>query len=115
MRFVFDGPPGHVSGRFVEVEDDAGTSVASIGTSEGLVLGGWKQEGDLWILSIHAAPSTERAALRAALVEAQRALENLTHAGCPGDCNEWSVAPRRYAKSRAQAAVAVLARYPERP
>lgn len=27
LHIVFDGPPGHESGRFVEVEDDTGSSV----------------------------------------------------------------------------------------
>ena len=41
IRIVFDGPPSHESGRFIEVENEHG---------EGMSLGGWKQEGELWYL-----------------------------------------------------------------
>ena len=40
---VFDGPPGHLSGRFVEVEDEQGASMN---------IGEWIQDGDLWRLRI---------------------------------------------------------------
>jgi len=38
----FDGPPGHDAGRFVEVETLEG---------KGLGLGGWKQDGEYWLLA----------------------------------------------------------------
>ena len=41
IRIVFDGPPGPVCGRFVEVENEHG---------EGMSLGEWKQEGEFWYL-----------------------------------------------------------------
>ena len=44
IRILFDGPPSHDSGRFVEVEDATGKSI-SVGT--------WKQEGRYWVLEIH--------------------------------------------------------------
>lgn len=44
VRIVFDGPPGPVSGRFVEVEDHQ--------TGESIRLGEWEQMGDLWALVI---------------------------------------------------------------
>lgn len=44
IRIVFDGPPSHQSGRFVEVEDDQGRSI-SVGT--------WVERPDgLWELRI---------------------------------------------------------------
>lgn len=43
---VFDGPPSHKSGRFVEVEDSNGN---------GISIGKWrKRDDDLWSLDIHA-------------------------------------------------------------
>jgi hypothetical protein len=45
MDIVFDGPPGHESGRFVEVEDQSGHSIS---------VGEWRDRGDgLWALRIH--------------------------------------------------------------
>ena len=41
IRIVFDGPPSHEGGRFVEVENEHG---------EGMSLGEWKQEGEYWHL-----------------------------------------------------------------
>ena len=41
IRIVFDGPPGPVSGRFIEVENEHG---------EGMSLGGWKEDGEFWYL-----------------------------------------------------------------
>jgi hypothetical protein len=41
---VFDGPPGHESGRFVEVEDESGASIS---------VGEWVERPDgLWALRI---------------------------------------------------------------
>ena len=41
IRIVFDGPPSHESGRFVEVENEHGESMS---------LGEWKQDGEFWYL-----------------------------------------------------------------
>jgi hypothetical protein len=59
---VFDGPPGHEAGRFVEVEDSRGHSINA---------GEWIDRGDgMWALRIAqspaARPSTEPALLRVA-------------------------------------------------
>lgn len=44
IRFVIDGPPGHHSGRFVEVEDENGASIR---------VGEWHARGDgLWELRV---------------------------------------------------------------
>ena len=47
INIVFDGPPGPISGRFVEVEDDKG---------EGMSIGEWDQKGDYWVLRITKLP-----------------------------------------------------------
>lgn len=54
LYVVFDGPPGHTSGRFIEVEDENGRSVG---------VGTWRQEGSVWALG----PFPGDEALRAAL------------------------------------------------
>jgi len=41
IHIVFDGPPEHIAGRFVEVEDDTGKSID---------YGEWRQVGDYWHL-----------------------------------------------------------------
>ena len=41
LHIVFDGPPSHESGRFVEVETPDGKSVRA---------GRWEQRGDFWHL-----------------------------------------------------------------
>ncbi len=43
MQIRFDGPPSHVSGRFIEVEDDRGRSIK---------VGEWRQDGPDWLLVI---------------------------------------------------------------
>jgi hypothetical protein len=43
LHIIFDGPPSHESGRFVEVENDDGASIT---------IGRWEQRGDLWALII---------------------------------------------------------------
>jgi len=40
---VFDGPPSHISGRFVEVEDEQGHSINA---------GEWIDDGTFWRLRI---------------------------------------------------------------
>jgi hypothetical protein len=46
VDIVFDGPPAHQSGRFVEVEDDQG---------HGIRFGSWVQRADgFWALRIFA-------------------------------------------------------------
>ena len=41
IRILFDGPPSHESGRFVEVENEKGESIK---------LGEWVQDGEYWVL-----------------------------------------------------------------
>lgn len=41
LYVVFDGPPSHVSGRFVELEDETGRGVGGVA---------WRQENDRWLL-----------------------------------------------------------------
>ena len=49
INIIFDGPPAHESGRFVEVEDDNG---------HGLHVGEWiEREDGLWALRITELPS----------------------------------------------------------
>lgn len=43
VHIVFDGPPSHESGRFIEVEDSDGVSINA---------GRWEQRGDFWHLII---------------------------------------------------------------
>ena len=62
LHIVFDGPPSHESGRFVEVENDAGASVS---------VGEWTERPDgFWDLTIPDART-----LAAALAQAVEALE----------------------------------------
>ncbi len=49
MDIVFDGPPGPVAGRFVEVENEDGASIS---------IGAWIERGDgFWVLRI---PTTDK-------------------------------------------------------
>ena len=50
INIIFDGPPGHESGRFVEVELDSGKSINA---------GEWIQKGELWYLRITELPKEE--------------------------------------------------------
>ena len=43
MQIRFDGPPGPVPGRFIEVEDEHGASIK---------VGEWKEDGANWLLVI---------------------------------------------------------------
>ena len=47
INILFDGPPSHVSGRFVEVETDDGKSIN---------IGEWIQKGNYWALRITKLP-----------------------------------------------------------
>ncbi len=62
IHILFDGPPSHVSGRFIEVENDAGKSIN---------VGEWKERPDgLWELIIElelSAQSSREKALAEAL------------------------------------------------
>lgn len=49
INIIFDGPPAHESGRFIEVETDAG---AGIGVGEWI-----EKEDGLWALRISSLPS----------------------------------------------------------
>ena len=63
IRIVFDGPPGHESGRFVEVEDAEG---------HGINAGEWRKRDDgLWELRIQGV-DLEVVAQNAAWREAER-------------------------------------------
>ena len=42
-RILFDGPPSHESGRFVEVEDEHGRSFGA---------GEWTEQGEFWVLTL---------------------------------------------------------------
>jgi hypothetical protein len=41
IRILFDGPPSHESGRFIEVENEKGESIS---------FGEWVEQGDYWVL-----------------------------------------------------------------
>lgn len=47
INIVFDGPPGHDTGRFIEVETDDGKSIN---------IGEWVQRGNYWVLRITELP-----------------------------------------------------------
>lgn len=47
INIIFDGPPGHESGRFVEVENDQGASIS---------VGKWGESDGLWALRITSLP-----------------------------------------------------------
>ena len=66
LHIIFDGPPSHESGRFVEVEDGHGKSIS---------IGEWRQDGEYWVLAI---PD-----LRARLEAAEKERDEVT---------KWSVA-----------------------
>ena len=51
INILFDGPPGHDSGRFVEVETDDGRSIN---------VGEWIQRGNYWVLRIPALPRSHQ-------------------------------------------------------
>lgn len=49
INIIFDGPPSHVSGRFIEVEDDSGQSIS---------VGEWVERDDgYWALRITELPT----------------------------------------------------------
>ena len=43
IQIRFDGPPEHIAGRFIEVEDESGRSIS---------VGEWTQDGSDWLLKI---------------------------------------------------------------
>ena len=47
INIIFDGPPSHDSGRFVEVETDDGKSIK---------IGKWMRKGNYWALWITELP-----------------------------------------------------------
>ncbi len=71
---VFDGPPDHISPRFVEVETSVGFSVKA---------GEWNPYGDYWKLGpFFTTPQPDRTAeLEAALREARDTLQHYLHGG----------------------------------
>jgi len=50
INIIFDGPPDHDAGRFVEVETDDGKSINA---------GTWHQRGKYWVLRITSLPKEE--------------------------------------------------------
>jgi hypothetical protein len=48
INIIFDGPPSHESGRFVEVEMDDGKSIS---------IGEWIEKDGFWSLRITALPA----------------------------------------------------------
>ena len=64
IHLVFDGPPEHVAGRFVEAENSAGESIS---------VGRWEQRGEYWHLIIPRAAEVER--LRATTEELLMAIK----------------------------------------
>jgi len=67
IHLVFDGPPEHVAGRFVEAENSAGESIS---------VGRWEQRGEYWHLIIPRAAEVERVKRLEAESEAARAFRN---------------------------------------
>jgi len=55
IRILFDGPPGPVSGHFVEVENEEGESIDA---------GTWTDEDGIWVLTIPAPTNDELAFMR---------------------------------------------------
>jgi len=51
INIIFDGPPGHDAGRFVEVETDEGKSIK---------VGEWIQKGNYWALRIDKLPQRQK-------------------------------------------------------
>lgn len=82
IHILFDGPPSHESGRFVEVEDKDG---------HGLSVGKWIEVRDLWHLVI---PSD--AELHKRIAELEAALR------------DWGTEPERRATERAEKAEAAI-------
>ena len=85
IHLVFDGPPEHVAGRFVEAENSAGESIS---------VGRWEQRGEYWHLIIPRAAEVERVKRLEKVAEAAR--EHLHILYCPheyrpvDDCSTWN-------------------------
>ena len=67
-RIVFDGPPGPVAGRFIDVEDEHGMSFKA---------GEWEQRGEYWHLVIH--PEAETTAHTSGYRAGLEAAKSLAH------------------------------------
>lgn len=67
IHLVFDGPPEHVAGRFVEAENSAGESIS---------VGRWEQRGEYWHLIIPRAAEVARVKRLEKVAEAARALRS---------------------------------------
>ncbi len=79
IDIVFDGPPAHESGRFIEVEDDCGNSIG---------VGEWVARNDgYWALRLpdHRALAAENTVMRKAL---EKIAEMYTPNWQPGDTHE---------------------------
>ncbi len=62
IRILFDGPPSHEGGRFIEVENEKG---------EGISFGEWIEQGDYWVLQF-----PDNREINANLLEALEAFAN---------------------------------------
>lgn len=76
IQIRFDGPPEHVAGRFVEVEDDTGVSIS---------IGEWVQDGDYWLLALD-----DPRVLHARIAELEAELRHLQSWGYPDENNPWA-------------------------
>ncbi len=95
---IFDGPPSHDSGRFVEVEDGEGHGLGTEQTGAD-----WERYGeDLWRLGPFA-PSNSK--LVEALGWALEAIARLVPPAATSEMEDWELA--RYADSLAEAARAL--------
>lgn len=77
LRIIFDGPPGHEAGRFIEVESESGKSVSG---------GEWREINDgLWELRIDLLPALARARAEGRVEGVQKATDEIVlRMPCPG-------------------------------
>ncbi len=62
IKILFDGPPSHESGHFIEVENEKGESIS---------FGEWVHDGDYWVLQF-----PDNREINADLLDASRAVAN---------------------------------------
>ncbi len=73
IHLVFDGPPEHVAGRFVEAENSAGESIS---------VGRWEQRGEYWHLIIPRAAEVERVKRLEKVAEAAKVIRDYESFEC---------------------------------